>query len=74
MGAECQRHSLAHERWGGAVALGEAQPKASRANPEEERRSLPPDPICLQFWALSAHAFPEWNARQRYHIPPRRRA
>ncbi len=47
-----------------------------RAEPTLRRRGArsPPDQICLKFWALSAHALQEWNARQRYHIPPRRRA
>ncbi len=29
-------------RWGGLGLPCEAQPKASRANPQEDRRSLPP--------------------------------
>jgi hypothetical protein len=36
------RYPGADDRWGGLGMLCEAQPKASRANPQQERRSLPP--------------------------------
>lgn len=36
------RHTGEDDRWGGLGMHCEAQPKASRANPQTERRSLPP--------------------------------